>query len=178
MSLISSWVSCCPTGSLNAGIVLVVLTIIVGMCAPAMAAEVVQVHAEVSPTLVKQGREAQLVIELQIAQGCHINSHKPDDRSVIPTILTVESPVGVTAGQPVYPSDTYVTTEFSPVPLKVYDGAVEIRVPLEVGSRVREGQINVSASLRFQACNDRMCFPPQTVHLSGEFTVTHSREGH
>jgi thiol:disulfide interchange protein DsbD len=178
MSRTSSWVSCCPIKSLRVGIVLVMLAILVRMCVPAMAAEVVQVHAGVHPTLVKQGRKAQLLVELQIAQGCHINSHKPDDHSVIPTILTVDSPVGVTAGQPVYPSDNYVTTEFSPVPLKVYDGAVEIRVPLEVGSRVGEGQINVSASLRFQACNNRMCFPPQTVHLSTEFTVTHSREGH
>jgi hypothetical protein len=46
-----------------------------------------------------------------------------------------------------------------------YQGAFILHVPAEVKHPAAGSQL-IPLSVRFQACNDRVCLPPKTIHLS------------
>jgi hypothetical protein len=48
---------------------------------------------------------------------------------------------------------------------EVYIHLFSIHFPLQVKQHASAGDQSVPVSVRFQACNDRTCLPPRTVHL-------------
>jgi thioredoxin:protein disulfide reductase len=86
----------------------------------------------------------------------HINSNKPLDEFLIPTVLTLE-PETLQDVRIAYPPHKEMEFSFSTGKVAVYDGT--IRIPFSaIGSP--EG---VRATLRYQACNDNVCLPPTKV---------------
>src|SRR5579859_2374501 len=49
---------------------------------------------------------------------------------------------------------------------QVYDRSFVLHLPIQVKPHPSAGKQAVSVSVRFQACSDRMCLPPRTVHVS------------
>lgn len=103
-------------------------------------------------------------IELRFAiqEGLHVNSHTPHSRFLIPTTLTLDKAPGVQIAQVNYPQGVDYHFQFSPKDaLNVYTGqfAVLVRVHAQAGHHALHGQ------LRYQACDDRTCNPPQTLPL-------------
>ena len=66
--------------------------------------------ADITPLLaadrVRPGTEARAAIRVSLAEGLHVNSNKPRDPALIPIVLTVEAPAGVTVEEIVYPEAT------------------------------------------------------------------------
>src|SRR5688500_6402058 len=77
------------------------------------------------PVTVKRGTEAEVPLRVVIRGGYHINSNAPAEEYLIPTVLNWTpgslAPKGVT-----YPKAESVKYEFSPKPLLVYSGIVQI----------------------------------------------------
>jgi hypothetical protein len=48
---------------------------------------------------------------------------------------------------------------------QVYTRSFILHVPVQVKQHPAEGRQSVSVGVRFQACSDRMCLPPRTVHV-------------
>jgi hypothetical protein len=61
--------------------------------------------------------------------------------------------------------------------VKVYSAPFAIRVPLVLEARFRKGKIAASEDLTvrgtvsYQACNDRVCFPPQSAPFDARLSV-------
>jgi hypothetical protein len=55
--------------------------------------------------------------------------------------------------------------EFSPKPLSVFTGSFVIATSFKVSLKATPGPALVSGKLRYQACNDKACFPPKTVDI-------------
>ena len=113
-----------------------------------------------------QARRAQTVeLEFAIQDGLHINAHQPRSPYLIPTTLTLSAPAGVHVLGVEYPQAKDYHFAFSPKEaLSVYTGSLRILVHL----RAQPGTFSMSASLRYQACDNQMCNPPKTLH----FTLT------
>lgn len=107
--------------------------------------------------LVSGAVEARLVI----ADGWHVNAHRPKEPFLIPTVLTLDAPDGVTLGEVEYPAPIEKRMGFSDEALLLYEGALTLRAPIRSG-----GPSRITGRLRYQACNDTTCAPPKTLELS------------
>jgi hypothetical protein len=46
-----------------------------------------------------------------------------------------------------------------------------VTLPLQLAAHAAGGSQQIPVSVRFQTCNDRICQPPKTVHLSAAVSV-------
>jgi thioredoxin:protein disulfide reductase len=140
--------------------------------APQSAASVVKTKVYASLDPVPRGKEFQVAVVVAIADGYHMNSHKPLDSYLIPTTLTPQLPTGITLADTVYPAGKDLKFPFSPdKPLNVYTGSVTLRVRLTAGEGAVLGDTSIPMTLRYQACNNSACLPPVKVPVTAEIKV-------
>ena len=142
------------------------------VAAPA-AAQLGPIEAALTPlvnrAVVARGGEARLALRVVLpSEDLHVNANQPRDPSLIPVVLTVDPPEGVEVVELVYPEPYDLDQVGVPEPLLVYDHDFVIGVRLAVDADV-EGALVVPASLRYQACDDRLCYVPITAPT--EWTV-------
>lgn len=121
----------------------------------------------VPPKQVNASRNTPLIakIKVQVRQGYHVNSNTPADAYLIPTRLTWDAaPLAVSSI--VYPKPQMQKFQFSAQPLSVFTGDFEIATTFTVPAKTAIGPAILSGKLRYQACNNTMCFPPKTVDVS------------
>jgi cytochrome c biogenesis protein CcdA len=123
-------------------------------------------RAEVTPVVAADGVPAggivRVALQVTLPEGLHVQSDAPRDPSLIPTVLMVEPPAGVTVDQVVYPAAKDFVMAGQAEPLAVFDHAFTVGARLTVAPNVAPGDVTVPVRLRYQACNDEMCFPPAT----------------
>jgi thiol:disulfide interchange protein DsbD len=131
------------------------------------------VKAEVSPVVeadgVRAGSDARVALQVTLPDGYHVQSDKPRDPSLIPTVLTVDVPAGVTVAEVVYPATVETKLVGVDEPLAVFERTFAIGVRLNVANMVAPGELKVPVRLRYQACNDTTCFAPTTA--TAEWTL-------
>ena len=109
---------------------------------------------------VRPGKDDEhLTLHLSLAEGWHINAHRPLDEYLVGTrIQPAENSAGsLGLGAAHYPEPEEVSLGFQEEPLAVYQGEVEI--PFEIAGEGRR----LAFALRFQACDDRQCLEPETL---------------
>ena len=108
--------------------------------------------------------DSKLTIRLEIAEGWHVNAHRPLQEFLVPTEVVLDSAaddfelVGLE-----YPRAQTVTLGFQPEPLSVYQGGVQIQGTIVANGAGRPAIARLS--LTIQACNDEMCLKPETLMI-------------
>ena len=129
--------------------------------------------AEVTSLLAAEGVQAgttvRAAIRVRLPEGLHTNANKPRDPLLIPIVLTVDPPAGVSVEEIVYPEPTDLAQQGIEELLAVYEQEFLIGVVLTTASDVPLGALVVPASLRYQACDERVCYAPTTV--SSDWTL-------
>jgi hypothetical protein len=119
--------------------------------------------APVDTVAVAPGKTAAVKIDCRVKQGFHINSNKPNSELLIPTEFKFSLPTELIIAGAEYPAGQQITFPFMPnEPLSVYSGDFEVQAKVRASQHLRPGTYRVHAQLRYQACNDRQCFPPKT----------------
>ncbi|MBI5830150.1 MAG: redoxin domain-containing protein [Chloroflexi bacterium] len=114
-----------------------------------------------SPTI-RKGQLTTLTVDISLADGLHIYG-RPLPEGHIPVELTLDENEALSLRQVVYPEPEGVEVEALGERLPAYTGGLAIRAQCLGGSRDGEGNIQVTARLRYQACDDRECFLPETL---------------
>ena len=70
-----------------------------------------------------------------------------------------------------YPKATLEKYEFSEKPLSVLTGSFDLVANFKVGAGAAAGPGAAVGQLRYQACNDRACFPPKTIEVTIPYQV-------
>jgi thiol:disulfide interchange protein DsbD len=113
----------------------------------------------------KIGATTQVKVSLEVRTGYHCNSNKPLDDYLIPLKLTwSQGPLEFP--EVTYPAPQMEKYSFSPTPLSVYTGNFDLMTKFKVSASATPGQVIITAKLRYQACNDRMCLQPKTIDVS------------
>jgi thiol:disulfide interchange protein len=127
-------------------------------------------RAEVTPLVASDvatpGGDLQVALQVRLPEGLHANANKPRDPTLIPMELRVTPPGGMTLEEIVWPSPTDLTQEASPLPLAVFEREFVIGARLRLDAGVAAGEVTIPATLRYQACDDKMCYIPQTVQTA------------
>ncbi len=132
----------------------------------------VTASATAAPASVKAGGSGVLTVALQIKEGFHIYSAAPGSADFIPTTATGDKANGVTWGKAQFaPAQSVTMAAISPKPVMVYESKTVVKLPYTVAKTAKPGKIALKATVECQACNDSVCFPPQSLPVSAEVTV-------
>ncbi len=129
---------------------------------PPQSAPNIEVSGTLSVDKVQRGRPAQAVVAMDIPSGFHVHSSRPLEKFLISTQLQVEAPKGVRVGPVIYPRALLRNLKFSKSKVAVYEGRTTMRFNVTVPAGFSSDSTEVKARLRYQSCNDEVCFPPQT----------------
>jgi hypothetical protein len=116
-------------------------------------------------TISAAGGHAESKLMLQLRAGEHCNSNTPADAYLIPLKLTW-NPGPIEAVEVIYPKPKLEKYSFSPNPVSVFSGDFVVSTRFKATPAAQPGTIAVTGKLRYQACNDTMCFPPKTIEVS------------
>ena len=104
------------------------------------------------------------VITARIADGWHVNSNHPTESYAIPTELTLS---GAELVKVVYPQHEMRAFQFTEgKPIAVYTGTIQIPFTAKLTGT------SLHATLRYQACSDRICLPPNKAEGDISLTIT------
>src|SRR5436305_6121994 len=136
--------------------------------APAQAGNI-NINGFFSVDPAQQGGTFQAAVVLDIPEGLHVNSNRPLGKYAVPTSVKVEAPRGLRVTPVTYPAGKVRAFRFGDgAPeerLAVYEGRAIARFNVVVPADYEQGVAHVRASVRFQSCNDEVCFPPATREL-------------
>lgn len=142
-----------------------------------MAAQSSRPKAEVTPMVetspVRPGAAAELALKVKLPAEVHVQSDKPRDPNLIPTVLTIEAPAGVKVVSITYPKASDFKQKGGGTPLAVFANEFTIVAKVSVAATIGEGDLTLPAKLRYQACNDSLCFPPSTATTQWTLKVQH-----
>ncbi|HCY77536.1 MAG TPA: thiol:disulfide interchange protein [Ignavibacteriales bacterium] len=119
---------------------------------------------------VKQGGTISVDISLAVKSGWHINSNKPNDDFLIPSVISAKAS-GIKLINIKYPQAHELKLSFSEEPVSVYEGIVNAALTFQADKEIKVGKQNVSVTLEYQACNDVSCMPPTETTTNFEVEV-------
>jgi DsbC/DsbD-like thiol-disulfide interchange protein len=128
--------------------------------------------ASTSEATLPAGSTTTVSFRIELPAGVHVQAHEPNDPLLIPTVLTLDTPEGVTVTSVGYPSPTELRQAGREEALLVLGPVFDIPVTLAVAADSPRGMRNVPAVLRYQACNDAVCFPPARAASAWTLTVS------
>ena len=129
---------------------------------------------------VRSGQRISLVLDVQLGPRLHV--YAPGVKSdYIPIEWSMKESPAVTVHRATYPSSKMLRLEAIKETVPVYEDAFrlvrDVTVARDAASRPLldpEGGLAIEGSLRYQACDDTACYPPETVAVRWTFQV----EGH
>jgi DsbC/DsbD-like thiol-disulfide interchange protein len=131
----------------------------------------IAVTAALSPDNARRGRTVQGTVVMDIPSGFHVNSSRPLEKFLIATQLKIEPQKGLRVGAVIYPHPVLRNFKFSKNRVSVYEGHATMRFNVTVPANFSSGTTELKARLRYQSCNDEVCFPPQTRDVSLWLTI-------
>lgn len=130
------------------------------------------VTATVEEVKLTAGGAGEATVRLDIAPGYHVNANPASDKFYLATELRAEPLAGVTVGKPVYPPGVPRKLGFAPKPLSLYEGSVQIKLPLRADTGAAKGRHTLRAKIRVQPCNDEACQQPREIDAPIPVTIS------
>ena len=130
-------------------------------------------RAELRPLIetdgARAGQTVRVAVKVRLPETLHVQSDQPRDPSLIPTVLSVDPPDGFSVTALVYPESFELKQEGLDQPLVVFGHEFVTGAHLAIRADVAPGTFVVPGRLRYQACDDKVCYAPATAPV--EWTV-------
>jgi DsbC/DsbD-like thiol-disulfide interchange protein len=129
----------------------------------------------VPKTAVKPGTSIVIELPAEVQEGWHVYGLAQLPGGPTPLRLTLDANeivqvAGATSGTvPAKKHDAAFDLD-----TEVYEGSFALHLPVQIKQHPVAGRNLVSVSVRFQACNDRVCLPPRIVHVSVPIEISRS----
>ena len=105
-----------------------------------------------------------VMLQLNIAEGWHINANPAGQDNLIPTTITVDADIPLELADVAYPTGRSTRFAFSNEFLNVYEGNLAIPLKLRLKSE-RKKSTQIVLKLTYQPCNETECLLPQTLDI-------------
>ncbi|MGE0040084.1 MAG: thioredoxin family protein [Vicinamibacterales bacterium] len=123
----------------------------------------------IGATAVPAGTSVRAALVVQLPDGFHVQSNTPSDPGLIATEVHVDAPEGITVDEVVFPPALDFDQEGASEPLKVFEQQFAVGVQLTVAGQAPAGPLTVPVRLRYQMCDNKLCYAPKTARA--EWTV-------
>jgi hypothetical protein len=128
--------------------------------------------APVAPVRLTPGKPATVELDFRVAPGFHINSNHPKDELLLPTTLRLNPPTDIVVAKIKYPAGKDLVVPFLPGDfLNVYSGDFSITALVTAARALPVGTYRVHAALKYQACDNRQCYPSREVPVDFDVKV-------
>jgi cytochrome c biogenesis protein CcdA len=158
-------------GTLDRGIALAALC---GLLASPTAAQRGPAKADITPIVeherIGPGTDLRAALQVRLPEGYHVNSNKPRDPSLIPIRLEFGPVEGIAVTELVFPEPSELNQRGADQPLTVFERDFVIGVVFRI-SPDAGGRLAVPGSLRYQTCDELMCYFPATATTEWVFEV-------
>jgi len=124
------------------------------------------VKAMPQETTLARGESCDALVRLQIASGYHVNANPPSQSYLKATEIELKPQEGLSVEFITYPDPLVKTFSFSETPLKVYEGETDLKIRLFADKTTLPEKHNLSAKLRVQACDDKVCYAPGALDVT------------
>jgi thiol:disulfide interchange protein DsbD len=125
--------------------------------------DIVKVESYASHKRIHPGESFQVAIAVRIKPGFHINGHEPTDAFLVPTVVQFDKREGIAFSPASYPPPEQKSFSFSTRKMPAYSGDIKIFSRGRVSDDMAPGDVQISGTLAYQACDDRSCFMPASV---------------
>jgi DsbC/DsbD-like thiol-disulfide interchange protein len=131
------------------------------------------VDAPMQPVAI--GASFAITVRVTPLPGIHV--YAPGNPNYIPVAIAVTPVTGLKASPAVFPAGEDLF--FGPLKetVKVYSAPFAIRLPLVLEPRYRRGKLapmedlTLRGTVSYQACDDRVCFPPQSAPFEARLSI-------
>jgi thiol:disulfide interchange protein len=138
-------------------------------------AQMRKIIAELSPVVesdaVHAGTTVRAAVTVTLPESYHMQSNVLHNPLLVPTALSLEAPAGVEVIELVYPPTLEFKQEGVDQPLAVFERKFNIGVSLKLAASVPGGDLAIPVRLKYQPCDEGMCYPPTTVTASWALKV-------
>ena len=121
------------------------------------------------------GSTYHVAVQARLDGGFHVNSNEPLEDGLIPTELRLDPPDGIRLEGIAWPESFLF--EVGGEPLAVFDEEFVIGAGLALDPDLELGEYVVAGSLRYQACDDTICYFPTTADLEFHLSVVEEAQG-
>ena len=135
-------------------------------------AEHVKISAFLADSDLKLESNSTLYVRLEVADGHHIYG-EPLPEGFHATRIRVEDGGGLRFGHAVYPDTKPLRLKGLDVTLSVYEGVVDIAIPVTATADVanwniakKPDSVTIEVAVNYQVCSDSVCYAPKTERLS------------
>jgi thioredoxin:protein disulfide reductase len=129
------------------------------------------VTAVVESSAIHAGGATRVALHVELPEGLHVQSDRPRDPSLIPTALSIEASEHMRVDGVVYPEPLDFRLEGQDEPLAVFDHEFVTGALLTIDAAAPMGDLVVPGRLRYQACDERVCFAPTTAPVEWTLRV-------
>jgi hypothetical protein len=109
---------------------------------------------------------ATVTLWADVTPRANIHVYAPGAKDFEPPKIVVAANKMVTAGKPVFPAGVLTTLAGVSTRVPVYSKTFRVTQPITVAANApKGGAVIVAATLSYQACDDKVCYPPATLPL-------------
>ena len=124
------------------------------------------VQATPQEATITRGESGDVVVPIKITHGYHVNANPPSFSYLKATELELPKSDGLTVEFIIYPDPLKKKFSFADQELAVYEGEVTVKARVKAEKSARSGTRNLSAKLRVQACDDKVCYAPGVLDVT------------
>lgn len=128
----------------------------------------IAVRTAVSMDRVTPGQGFQIAVVVELPAPWHVNANPASQPEFIPTTLSFTSQPNIKVGRIVYPPGKVVKVSWSDAPVALYS---ERAVILVEATAQGAGEITLTGTLNYQACDDQVCYAPKSLPVSVPVTI-------
>ncbi len=125
----------------------------------------------VRPARLKANQAAEVVVEVKVRDGFHVQANPASKPQLIATRIDLAGGKGLSIGRPLYPQGKPYKVGGLSMTVSTYDGRFELKIPIKASSLASPGKQDLAGKIRYQACDDKLCFPPTLAKFSASVEV-------
>ena len=133
--------------------------------------DIVKVSVQKPAAEVEKGKQFTVDVNASINPSWHINSNKPNDEFLIPTVVSAKGK-GIKLIKINYPKPHEINLSFSETPVSVFEGETKIGLTFQILESAATGKQQVEVILDYQACNDVTCLPPNSASAKFDLNIS------
>ncbi|MEW4567407.1 DUF255 domain-containing protein [Tautonia sp. JC769] len=126
---------------------------------------VVSADATVPDEPIRPGKPFELRITLTIDQKYHLNANPAGAPNLVPTLISLPDDSPATLIDVTYPPGEPLTLAGQDAPISVYSGTITPVVRITIPDDSEADTVDLTLSIRYQACDDRSCLAPASISL-------------
>src|SRR5262249_19976009 len=134
-------------------------------------ASYVKLSGRLTQDRVRPGDKFQAQLVIDVNSGYHIQSSTPLDEGLIATQVYIEPVKDLELSKPIYPRGKERSDPALGGKLSEYAGQVVIGLPMEAAETLSGERKQIRGVLKYQACDDKTCFPPEDVQFAIDVPV-------